>query len=113
MGRIPEEKIQEIKDRAWASLSKVEGCNEFLIQTLYNHGIRSAQQLLESERDFLLQFPGVSEDTIPKILASAEKVAEQEKEEEEQRRLEAEQATRAADAGRKLQELLGLETQHV
>src|SRR3970282_916753 len=29
-----ESRIQEIKERAWASLSKVEGCNEFLIQTL-------------------------------------------------------------------------------
>jgi N utilization substance protein A len=104
-----ESRIQEIKDRAWTSLSKVEGCNEFLIQTLYNHGIRSAQQLLESERDFLLQFPGVSEDTIPRILASAENVAEVEKRDEERRRLEAEQATRAADAGRRLQELLGLD----
>ncbi|OGQ89650.1 MAG: transcription termination factor NusA [Deltaproteobacteria bacterium RIFOXYA12_FULL_58_15] len=103
-----ESRIQEIKERAWASLSKVEGCNEFLIQTLYNHGIRSAQQLLESEREYLMQFPGVGEETIDAILQSAVKVAEMEKQEEEHRRLDAQQVARAAEAGRKLQELLGL-----
>ena len=54
-----ESRIAEIKDRAWASLSKVKNCGEFLIQTLYNHGIRSAEELLEANHEFLVQFPGI------------------------------------------------------
>ncbi len=104
-----ESRIQEIKERAWASLSKVAGVNEFLVQTLYNHGIRSAQQLLEADRSFLAQFPGVTDETMAKILSSAAQVAEEEKAAEEQRRLDAERVARAADAGRRLQEILGLD----
>ena len=103
-----ESRIQEIKNRAWASLSKVEGCNEFLIQTLYNHGVRSAQQLVESNREFLMQFPGMSDETLERLVKSAAEVAKQEKEEEERLRHEADEAARTADVGRKLQELLAL-----
>jgi len=104
-----ESRIQEIKERAWASLSKVEGINEFLIQTLYNHGIRSAEQLVGAERSFLLQFPGMSEESLTAVLAIATAVAAQEKAEEERSRAEAEQVAKAADAGRHLQELLALD----
>jgi N utilization substance protein A len=104
-----ESRIQEIKDKAWASLSNVDGTNEFLIQTLYNHGIRSAQHLLESDRSFLMQFPGMTDDNLDTILESAKAVAEDEKAEEARLRDEAEQAARAAEAGRKLQELIGLD----
>ena len=103
-----ESRIQEIKDRAWASLSKVEGCNEFLIQTLYNHGIRSAEQLLDAQREFLMQFPGMSDENLDKILDSAKRVASLERADEERLRLEAEQATKAVNAGKRLQEILGL-----
>lgn len=103
-----ESRIQEIKERAWESLSRVEGCNEFLIQTLYNHGIRSAQQLVESERDFLLQFPGMTDETLSKVLQSAVDVAATERSDEEQARQDTQRAQQAADVARRLQSLLKL-----
>jgi N utilization substance protein A len=104
-----ESRIAEIKVRAWRSLSRVEGLNEFLIQTLYNHGIRSAQQLVDAQRDFLMQFPGMNPDLLDSVLASARKVAEDEKEAEEQARLDAERAQKAVEAGKKLQDIVGLD----
>jgi transcription termination/antitermination protein NusA len=104
-----ESRIQEIKDRAWQSLSKVEGVTEFLIQTLYNHGIRSAQQLFEAQRDFLVQFPGMTPELLDGVLSSAAKVAEHEKAAEEKSKLEAERAQRASDAAKRLQDILGLD----
>jgi N utilization substance protein A len=103
-----ESRIQDIKDRAWQSLSKVEGCNEFLIQTLYNHGIRSAQQLLESSQDFLLQFPGMTEQALDAILQSAKAVAQTEREDEQRSKEEAQRAQRAAEVARRLQAILKL-----
>jgi N utilization substance protein A len=103
-----ESRIQDIKDRAWQSLSKVEGCNEFLIQTLYNHGIRSAQQLLESSPDFLLQFPGMTEQTLSAVLHSAETVAQQERAEEQRSKEEAQRAQRASEVARRLQTIVKL-----
>ncbi len=104
-----ESRIQEIKDKAWASLSKVEGCSEFLIQTLYNHGVRSAQQLVEADRSFLMQFPGMTDESLRDLLKSAADIAELERAEDERLRQEAELAERAANAGRRLEELLGLD----
>ncbi len=104
-----ESRIQEIKDKAWQSLSKVEGCNEFLIQTLYNHGVRSAQMLMESDRTFLMQFPGMNDALLEKILTGAARIAALEKADEERAKLDLERASQAADTGRKLQEILGLD----
>lgn len=104
-----ESRIQEIKERAWASLAKVEGVNEFLIQTLYNHNIRSAQQLAEAQRDFLLQFPGITPESLEKILSSAAAVADEEKAAEVKARDEADKASRAVEVGKRLQELLKLD----
>ncbi len=104
-----ESRIGEIRDRAWKSLTKIDGINEFLIQTLYNHGIRSAQDFMESDRSFLEQFPGMTEEVLQKLLASAAQVAESEKKEEEQSKLNQQRATQAADWARKLQELMKLD----
>lgn len=104
-----ESRIQDIKDRAWKSLMSVEGANEFLIQTLYNHGIRSAQQLLDTEHDFLLQFPGVTEESLAAFLKSAAEVAQAEREGEKEARIAAERAQRAAEVARDYQRLLGLD----
>ena len=104
-----ESRIQEIKERAWDSLQKVDGINEFLIQTLYNHGIRSAQQLVEADQRFLLQFPGIEEDALSRILEQAAQVAEQEKADAEVAKEEADRAAKAAEAAHRLQELLGLD----
>ncbi len=89
-----ESRIGEIRDRAWKSLTKIDGINEFLIQTLYNHGIRSARDFMESDRTCLEQFPGMTEDVLQKLLASAGAVAEVEKKEQEQARSAACNASR-------------------
>jgi hypothetical protein len=65
--------------------------------------------LVDSERDFLLQFPGMSDEDLDAILGSAAEVAENERADEEQARLEADRAHRAAEVGRHLQEILGLD----
>jgi N utilization substance protein A len=104
-----ESRIGEIRDRAWKSLTKIDGINEFLIQTLYNHGIRSARDFMESDRTFLEQFPGMTEEVLQKLLVSAGAVAEVEKKEEEQNKLDQQRATQAADWARKLQELMKLD----
>ncbi|MBN1960730.1 MAG: transcription termination/antitermination protein NusA [Deltaproteobacteria bacterium] len=104
-----ESRIAEIKDKAWKSLSRVDGLNEFLIQTLYNHGIRSAQQLFDSQHDFLMQFPGMDDGLLDSVLASAKQIAAEEKESEENARVDAERAQKAVDAAKRLQEILGLD----
>lgn len=101
-----ETRIQDIRDRAWTSLTKVEGCNEFLIQTLYNHGIRSAAEFVGTDREYLLQFPGISEENIATIISSAKTVAKEEEIEAERLREESEQTARAAAAAKALAELL-------
>ena len=103
-----ESRIQDIKDRAWKSLSRVAGCNEFLIQTLYNHGIRSAQQLLACEADFLLQFPGMDETVLAQIRTSAQEVAGEERVEDEDTKRDAQRAQQTTDVARRLQQLLRL-----
>ena len=104
-----ESRIFEIKDRAWKSLSRVDGVNEFLIQTLYNHGIRSAQQLLASDPDFLLQFPGMDADILERMLSSAVAVAELERKDDARAKSEAELQQRASEIGRRLQALLRMD----
>ena len=104
-----ETRIFEIKDRAWKSLSRVDGVNEFLIQTLYNHGIRSAQQLLGSDPDFLLQFPGMSEEILQRMLASAVDVAALERVDEDRAKADHELKLRAHEIGRRLQATLEMD----
>ena len=103
-----ESRINEIKECAWVSLGKVEGCNEFMIQTLYNHGIRSAADLAQAERDFIAQFPGLVDESLDDLLASAKVVAKQERESEAIAQIEAEKAVRATNAAKRLQVILGL-----
>ena len=97
-----ETRIQEIRDRAWASLAKIEGCNEFLIQTLYNHGIRSAEEFLQTDEEYLLQFPGVSEENMAAILKSAKVVSIEEQAQAQELRAESERSAKAAQAARAL-----------
>jgi transcription termination/antitermination protein NusA len=104
-----ESRIGEIKDRAWVSLKKVEGVSEFLIQALYNHGIRSAQQILESDRDFLVQFPGLDADNIASLLASAQQVAIDEEREEKEAQLSMERGKRAEYVAKDLNEMMALD----
>ena len=94
---------------AWRSLSKVKGLNEFLIQTLYNHSVRSAEDLITAERDFLLQFPGMTPELLDEIVADAARVAQEERIEAERLRADADRAARAAEAGRELQRILNMD----
>jgi N utilization substance protein A len=105
-----ESRISEIKDRAWASLSKVKNCGEFLIQTLYNHGIRSAEELLEANHEFLVQFPGIEADNVAEMLQSARQVAADEAEELKRLKEQADHAAQVSDAAKALQGILGLDS---
>lgn len=101
-----ESRIQDIKDRAWKSLSRVDGVGEFLIQTLYNHGIRSAEQLLACEEAFLKQFPGVEDETLQRIRQSAAEVSATERVEEEEAKESARRSQQANETARRLQALV-------
>jgi N utilization substance protein A len=101
-----ESKIKDIKERAWASLSKVDGCNEFTLQTLYNHGIRSAKTLAEETRDSLIQIPGITEELADRILASAKIVAGEEEERDQKLKQEAELQDRRTRVGKQLQAII-------
>lgn len=101
-----ESRIQEIKDRAWESLSRIAGCTDFLVQTLYNHGIRSAVELIASERSYLLQFPGVDEENIDAMLESAQVVANEERERDRRLKLEAEHAARIAECAKEMRAMI-------
>ena len=81
-----ETKVAEEKEVAWASLSRVEGLSEILVQTLYNHGFRRAQDLVDADADLLASLPGFSPDPIPRIKDSAAKVVELELSERQQKR---------------------------
>ena len=68
-----------------SGIRHVQHCHpqqRFLIQTLYNHGIRSAQELAVLEREFLAQFPTVSEENVDTVLTHAAEVAKLEEAEQ-------------------------------
>ena len=69
-----ETKVAEEKEVAWASLSRIEGLSEFVVQTLYNHGFRKAQDVVEADDEFLASLPGFSADAVPRVKASAKEV---------------------------------------
>ncbi len=99
-----EAKIREIRDRAWASLSQITGLNDFMIQTLYNHGIRSAGDLADCSPSMLVEIPGMNPDTIHSVLEMAREVAEKERVQEEQAREEAKRLEEHIKIGRRLQD---------
>lgn len=69
-----ETKVAEEREVAWASLARIEGLSEILVQTLYNHGFRSARDVVDTDPDFLAALPGFSPDAVPRIKAGAEAV---------------------------------------
>jgi transcription termination/antitermination protein NusA len=78
-----ETKVGEEKLVAWASLSRVEGLSEILVQTLYNHGFRCARDVVESEPEFLEELPGFNAEAVPRLQVAALKVIEEEGKEAE------------------------------
>jgi transcription termination/antitermination protein NusA len=73
-----ETKVAEEKEVAWASLSRIEGLGDILVQTLYNHGFRRAQDVVDTEEDFLASLPGFSAEAVTRIKTSAAEVVGQE-----------------------------------
>ncbi|MBI5496863.1 MAG: transcription termination/antitermination protein NusA [Deltaproteobacteria bacterium] len=84
-----ETKVQEQREVAFRSLSRIEGLSEFVVQTLYNHGFRSAQDVMEAEDDFLASLPGFSAEAVVRVKAAAGKVVEIEADERNQERMAA------------------------
>jgi N utilization substance protein A len=81
-----ETKVAEEKEVAWASLSRIEGLSEILVQTLYNHGFRRANDIIDADAEMLGSLPGFTPDAIPRLKESALNVVSLESEERGQRR---------------------------
>ncbi len=79
---ISESKVNEIKERAFQSLGRLKGVNDIHLQTLYNYGIRQAQDILNTEETFLANIPGIGEDFAKRLKEDAVRVVEEEKQEE-------------------------------
>ena len=89
-----ETKVAEEKEVAWSSISRIEGLSEILVQTLYNHGFRSAKDVVDTDSDFLWSLPGFSPDAVGRIKASAGDVVKiEEKEKAAKREKAREQAS--------------------
>ncbi|MBI2375621.1 MAG: transcription termination/antitermination protein NusA [Deltaproteobacteria bacterium] len=94
---ISESKIREIKDRAFKSLGRLDRVNDIHMQTLYNYGIRCAQDILEAQPAFLAQIPGIGTEMAERLIKDADRVVEEEKKEAaQQKRVEEEEARRQA-----------------
>jgi N utilization substance protein A len=96
---VSESKVKEIKDRAFKSLGRLTGVNDIHMQTLYNYGIRCAQDVLNTDEAFLGNIPGIGADMAGRLKKDALRVVEEErlearqlkKEEELKARMEAKQ----------------------
>ena len=102
-----ETKVAEEREVAWASLSRIEGISDFVVQTLYNHGFRSAKEIVEADPEFLGSLPGFSADAVPRVQQSAKDVVKAEKNEKKELRVVAREGAklllaieRAAEAAR-------------
>ncbi len=73
-----ETKVAEEKQVAWASLSRIEGVSDIVVQTLYNHGFRRAQDVVEADEEYLAGLPGFSADAVPRIKTAAQAVVKAE-----------------------------------
>jgi N utilization substance protein A len=102
---ISESKVKEIKERAFKSIGRMTGVNDIHMQTLYNYGIRCAQDVLRSEEKFLSNIPGIGEEFSKRLKKDAERVVKEEqaenaalkKDEEAQARLQAKAMFQQAD----------------
>ena len=97
---ISESKVNEIKERAFQSLGRLKGVNDIHLQTLYNYGIRQAQDVLNTEETFLSNIPGIGEDFAKRLKEDAVRVVEEEKQEEIDAKKQ--QEVRARDEARRM-----------
>ncbi|MEQ8275460.1 MAG: transcription termination factor NusA [Deltaproteobacteria bacterium] len=90
---ISESKVREVKDRAFKSLGRLERVNDIHMQTLYNYGVRCAQDILDIDETFLSNIPGIGEEFAKHLKKDSERVvAEEQAELEEQKKSEEEKA---------------------
>ena len=75
---ISESKIKEIKERAFKSLGRLKGVNDIHMQTLYNYGIRCAQDILNGDAKFLSDIPGIGEEKAKALQDDASRVVAEE-----------------------------------
>ncbi|OGQ25679.1 MAG: hypothetical protein A2138_22805 [Deltaproteobacteria bacterium RBG_16_71_12] len=73
-----ETKVAEEKHVAWASLSRIEGVSDIVVQTLYNHGFRRAADVVDADDEYLAGLPGFSTDAVPRIKLAAKAVVKAE-----------------------------------
>ena len=73
-----ETKVAEEKQVAWASLSRIEGVSDIVVQTLYNHGFRKAADVMDADEEYLAGLPGFSADAVPRIKQAAKAVVKAE-----------------------------------
>ena len=83
---VSESKVREIKDRAFKSLGRLDKVSEIQLQTLYNYGIRSAEDLLKAEHEFLAKIPGIGDEVATRIQLDAKRVVSEEGLEADQER---------------------------
>lgn len=74
-----ESKAAKDREDAGSSLARVEGLSEIQIQTLYNHGFRKAEDLVNADPELLKSLPGMQPDHIAAIQNSAKGVMHQDK----------------------------------
>ncbi len=81
-----ETKVAQERQVASQSLQRIEQLSELGLQTLYNHGIRSAQELVEAQEEFLQQLPGFDDQDVAGLRQSAKQVVQLEMREQKERK---------------------------
>lgn len=97
---ISESKVREIKELAFKSLGRLEGVNDIHMQTLYNYGIRCAQDILNTEETFLSNIPGISEDFAKRLKVDSQRVVQEERTEDSEAKQKLE--VRARDEAKRM-----------
>ncbi|MGF1509253.1 MAG: transcription termination factor NusA [Myxococcota bacterium] len=97
---ISESKVREVKDRAFDSLGRLKGANDIHMQTLYNYGLRCAQDVLEADPEFLAKIPGIGEDFAAQLREDAQRVVKEEAQEQAQSKRD--QELKARDEARSM-----------
>ncbi len=94
-----ESRVKEMREFAARSLGKLPGTNDLLIETMYSHGFRKAQDVAEASAEVLAQIPGIDSVKIAEMQAAAR--AQMLVDAQELTKLEAErEAARLAEARR-------------
>jgi N utilization substance protein A len=91
---VSESKVKEIKDRAFKSLGRLKGVNDIHMQTLYNYGIRCADDILRADTAFLANIPGIGVDMADRVKKDALRVVGEEKVEAQAAKKEEEEEAR-------------------